>query len=96
MWKKFIGEENSYLEPIYYEEAFDTLKNILMVQQNEFGNLHVSVAETFTAMGLVYLKLGNFVIVNDYLTKVVLYKYPYRPMKYLLIHSVNTTKVPRM
>jgi hypothetical protein len=68
IWKKHImadlesEEEQEETDEIYYDEAKEHLKNILLFFEVELGRQDVLTAECNIAFSLVMLKTGNFMV----------------------------------
>jgi tetratricopeptide (TPR) repeat protein len=76
IWKNFILEKDfhedlqySSIDDIYYEEAKDHLKNMLIFFEVEYGPQHVLTAECELAFALVMLKTGDVMLSLEYLQK---------------------------
>lgn len=78
IWKKFVIEKDlgqiedynySAIDRIYYEEAHEHLKNILVTFEIEFGPQDVITAECQFAFGLVLFKNENKEASIDMMTK---------------------------
>ena len=68
IWKAFILDSDfdpmqeytySCIEPIYYEEAEQHLRNMLIFFEMDLGQNHPATAECQFTYGLVGLKIGN-------------------------------------
>ena len=61
------GEWYSSIDDIYYEEAKDHIKNMLVFFEVEYGPQHVLTAECELAFALVMLKTGNVMVSLEFL-----------------------------